>query len=156
MAVQVRGVTRPIARGVDAVTGAVSMTCAPLTHLYWDTAGDGTIYEAGLDGSHALPIITGQPYPKTMAIDSSHIYWADAGSMAAGVGTIMRANLDGTGVTTLVSGQNNPSGVAVNSSHIYWTDETTTGTVMAASLDGTGVTTLATGQNHPAGATVGP
>jgi hypothetical protein len=47
-----------------------------------------------------------------VAVDSSHIYWADRGD-TGGAGTIMGANLDGTGVTTLVSGRNFPYEVAV-------------------------------------------
>ena len=123
-------------------------------HLYWTDTAEGTIREASLDGSGPRPIVTGQTAPAGVAIDSSHIYWADAG-IGTGTGTIMAANLDGTGVTTLVSGQNVPAGVAVDSSHIYWVDQNG-GTIMAANLDGSGVTTLESGLNSPFGVAVGP
>ena len=45
-----------------------------------------------------------------MAVDSSHLYWANAGD-----GTIHRANLDGGNPQVIVGGQNHPFGVAVNS-----------------------------------------
>ncbi len=128
-------------------------------HLYWGDAGPagasvGTIMAANLDGTGVTTLVTGQNSPFGVAVDGSHIYWAD--TLA---GTIMEANLDGTGVTTLVSSQIFPFGVAVDGSHIYWTDfadsgQTANGTVMAANLDGTGVTTLATGQNGPWGMAV--
>jgi hypothetical protein len=56
-------------------------------------------------GHRPLP----EPFcPVAVAVDSSHIYWADGGS-----GTIMEANLDGSNPLPLVSGQNDPAGVAV-------------------------------------------
>ena len=128
-------------------------------HLYWGDAGPagasvGTIMAANLDGTGVTTLVTGQNSPFGVAVDGSHIYWAD--TLA---GTIMEANLDGTGVTTLVNSQIFPFGVAVDGSHIYWTDfadsgQAANGTVMAANLDGTGVTTLATGQNGPWGVAV--
>jgi len=47
-----------------------------------------------------------------LAVEGSHFYWADAGSIA-GTGTIMQAKFDGSGLTTLESGQSNLLGVAV-------------------------------------------
>ena len=43
-----------------------------------------------------------------MAVDSSHLYWADDPD-----GTIGEVNLDGTGAHTIISGQDSPYGVAV-------------------------------------------
>jgi sugar lactone lactonase YvrE len=45
-----------------------------------------------------------------VAVDSSHVYWANG---VNNTGTINKANLDGTGVTTLATGQQTPRGVAV-------------------------------------------
>jgi sugar lactone lactonase YvrE len=45
-----------------------------------------------------------------VAVDSSHIYWANG---VTNTGTINKANLDGTGVTTVASSQQTPRGVAV-------------------------------------------
>jgi hypothetical protein len=53
-----------------------------------------------------------------VAVDGSHLYWAD-GADANGdahTGTINEAGLDGSNPTSLVSGQDYPIGVAVSSS----------------------------------------
>jgi serine protease len=101
-------------------------------------------------GGSPQTLVTGQSNPDGVAVDSSHIYWANAGD-----GTIHEANLDGTSPQTLVTGNINsgPRGVAVSSSHIYWADSNS-GTIMEANLNGTGVTTLVTGQNQPYGVAV--
>ena len=55
-----------------------------------------------------------------MAVDSSHIYWADLDSIG-------RANLDGSGVEqnfVSFTGFPNVCGVAVNGTHVYWADRT--------------------------------
>jgi hypothetical protein len=122
--------------------GDEQVTIGP--HIYWAAAG--TIMEANLDGTGVTTLVTGQNEPDGVAVDSSHIYWADLGSH-----TIMEANLDGTGVTTLVTlvsstNFSQPHGVAVDSSHLYWTD-VGFGTISEANLDGTGVTTPVTGQD---------
>ncbi len=137
------------AKATDSLTG----TGASASHIYWGSytgiPDTGSIMEANLDGISPQTIITGQN-PSLMAIDSSHIYWAEAnGSVGS---AIKRANLDGTGVTILANPAD-ASGVAVDSSHIYWTEETS-GTIMEANLDGTGVTTLIPGQNSPVGVAV--
>jgi hypothetical protein len=44
-----------------------------------------------------------------VAVDASHIYWADSGN-----GTINETPLTGGPVTTLVTGQPSPVGVAVS------------------------------------------
>jgi sugar lactone lactonase YvrE len=52
------------------------------------------IGRANLDGTGANPnFITSATNPDGLAVDGSHIYWANSGST-----TIGRANLDGTGV----------------------------------------------------------
>ena len=43
-----------------------------------------------------------------VAVDSSHLYWADDPD-----GTIGQANLNGSGAHTIVSGQDAPFGLAV-------------------------------------------
>jgi sugar lactone lactonase YvrE len=81
-----------------------------ISHLYWADMLTGTINEANLDGSNNHAIVTGQGTPTGVAVDSSHLYWANG---VSNTGTINKANLDGTGVTTLATGQQTPRGVAV-------------------------------------------
>jgi len=89
-----------------------------------------------------------------VAVDSSHLYWADAGPTETVPGTIMKANLDGTGATAIASDPNHPAWVAVDSSNIYWSN--LAGTIMEANLDGTGATAIATDPVFPQGVAVGP
>jgi RHS repeat-associated protein len=113
-------------------------------YLYWANQGGGTINETNLNGTGVTTLVTGQNKPVGVAVDGSHIYWANSDGGSAG--TIMEANLNGSGVTTLVTGQAFPQGVAVNGSYIYWAN-LGSGTIMAANLNGSGVTTLVTGQS---------
>ena len=54
--------------------------------------------------------ITGASTPLGVAVDSGHVYWANAGPEAIG-----RANLDGTNVEpSFISGATDPTGVAVD------------------------------------------
>jgi hypothetical protein len=131
-----------------AATARLAGTGAPAGHLYW--ANDaGTISEVPLAGGPATTLVTGQNGPVGVAVDSSHIYWADNGA-----GTIDETNRDGTGgVTTLVTGQNYPVTVAVDSSHIYWANYLA-GTINEAPLAGGPATTLVSGQTHPQGVAV--
>jgi virginiamycin B lyase len=86
------------------------------THIFWADLG-GTvgsmapIGRANLDGTGANPnFITGATNPDGLAVDGSHIYWANSGST-----TIGRANLDGTGVNQgFITGAASPTGVALD------------------------------------------
>jgi virginiamycin B lyase len=86
------------------------------THIYWSDLGPGVgnmapIGRANLDGTDPNPnFITGATNPDGLAVDGSHIYWANSGS-----GTIGRATLDGTGVNqSFITGAASPHGVALN------------------------------------------
>jgi hypothetical protein len=90
------------------------------SHLYWANGGTptvaGSIVEGrGVGGSPPTPIVTpiaiGQNVtgPLGVAVDSSHLYWANQ----SGLGNIIEANLDGTNPLTIATNQNGPSGVAV-------------------------------------------
>ena len=107
-------------------------------HLYWANLNDGTISEAGLDGSNPRNIVPSQQ-PGAVAVDPSNIYWSTAD------GTIDAAGLDGSNPHALVTGQE-ASGVAVDPSNIYWT---ATGEIDAASLDGSNPHTLVPSQDGP-------
>ena len=69
------------------------------------------IGRANLDGTGANPnFITGATNPDGLAVDGSHIYWANSGST-----TIGRANLDGVGVNQgFIPGAPSPTGVALD------------------------------------------
>ena len=139
---------RPRATATDSLTGTSG-------HLYWTNFIDGTIQRVNPDGTSPQTLISGQTAPEGVAVDNSHIFWADEASGTT-PGAIREANLDGTGVTTLITGQIgqfDPAAMAVANSHIYWGDLDAQ-TIMRANLDGTGVTTLVTGQRSPFGVAV--
>jgi hypothetical protein len=134
---------KPAARATNVLTGAgVAFIGAP---LYWTSFGSGTIGE--LNSTRCTALVTDQDFPWGVAVDSSHIYWANSGSTFFG-GTIMKANLDGAGVTELVGGQD-PLGVAVDTSNIYWANgaafPSVPGAIEKAPLAGGPATTLVPG-----------
>jgi virginiamycin B lyase len=99
-------------------------------HIYW--AHPEAIGRANLDGSNPNQSFVPAGLPYAVAVDSSHIYWADTNT-----GTIGRANLDGSNPDqNFITTANYPSGVAVDSGHVYWTNAST-GSIGRANLDGT-------------------
>ncbi|NUM44642.1 MAG: hypothetical protein HUU38_08030, partial [Anaerolineales bacterium] len=110
----------------------------PLTNkLYWIERTNGRIMSGNLDGTGAVPVITGLNTPTTLVVDGAggRLYWRDSAG-------IQRANLDGTGAVTLVSaGYTTGMGFAVDlgRGYLYWSAD---GLIRRANLDGTGQTTL--------------
>ena len=88
--------------------------------MYWADVYSGKIQRAKLDGSGVEDVVTRQPQPYGIALDSSSgkIYWADVKT-----GNIQRANLDGSEVEHLILGLDRPFGVAldVDAGKMYWT-----------------------------------
>ena len=111
--------------------------CAPAAQafVYWGAAG--SIGRAKADGSGAdQTFITYGGVPSaSVALDSSHIYWAQSDT------GVERANLDGTGLKSnfIGTGHGNANAVVVNSSFVYWSEAT--GGIARANLDGTGINT---------------
>ena len=112
--------------------------------VYWTydkdirARGSDTIARANLDGTHANPkFIVGSSTgddPRGVAVDASHLYWANVGS-----NTIGRANLDGTGIEqSFITGASSPFAVAVDAGHVYWANFGLN-TIGRANLDGTGI-----------------
>jgi hypothetical protein len=107
----------PAVTATDTLTG----TGVRPRFLYWtDQIGtdQGTIKAIPLTGvGTPTTLVTGQASPAGVAVDASHIYWADSGS-----GTISKAPLTGGITITLYafSKFTVPAGVAVDSGHVYW------------------------------------
>src|SRR5215472_3283441 len=89
--------------GASAGAAAAS-TGAPTSHLYWANAGAGTIVEANLNGTSPHVIASRQGTPHGVAVDASHLYWAN--KITSTKGMIVEANLDGTGAKVIASRQN--------------------------------------------------
>jgi hypothetical protein len=107
-----------------AVLALVCLSDEAEAAIYW---GNGPpIGRANLDGTHEnrgfiMPVPSGGGTSYAcggVAVNSSHIFWADPSR-----GAIGRANLDGSGPDhDFITGAQNPCGVAVNASHVYWTN----------------------------------
>jgi hypothetical protein len=89
---------------------------------------------AALDGSSVNQsfIPNAGPFPCGIAVDDSHIYWANT----FGGTTIRRADFDGSNVdTAFISGIGSPCGVAVGGGFLYW-GSISTDAVGRATIDG--------------------
>jgi hypothetical protein len=119
----------------DTLTGTGKGLGGAPGDIYWaNQVPDGTINAAPLAGGTPTTLVTGQIFPAGVAVDASHIYWADTGKTGF-PGTIWEAPLTGSPAAIVATGQDNPAGVAVDSSHIYWADQGN-GTLWEAALAG--------------------
>lgn len=110
--------------------------------IYW--ANGEQIGRANIDGSNANPrfLFHGLGQVCGVAVDATHIYWADRQNNVIG-----RADLDGSNSNPwFIEGADSPCGVAVDGSHIYWANQGQVdyvdghdGFIGRASLDGTAV-----------------
>jgi virginiamycin B lyase len=92
-------------------------------YIYWSSNGPlgthsgTTLGRADLDGTGVEDqFVTGASAPIAMAVDSTHIYWANAYTDAIGV-----ANLNGSDANPTLF-QASPVALALDQSHIYWVD----------------------------------
>ena len=140
------GTKRPTAAAAPTGTG---MAGGPVVgQLYWANGGDGTIWQANLDGSNPQALVTGQHDPVGVAVDPTHLYWANHGD-----GSIWWANLDGSNPKAIVTGQDEPVGVAVDTSHLYWANQGDN-SIWWADLDGSNPKAIVIGQEGPFGVAV--
>lgn len=105
--------------------------------IYWANIGGG-IGRANNDGTGAVQtFIGGQTAPSNVAVNSTHIFWANSNSGTS----IGRAKLDGTQVQKNFIPAASPYGVAVTGQYIYWTNNNAVGadSIGRANLDGSGV-----------------
>lgn len=108
--------------------------------VYWANASSSaTVGRANLDGSGVVAeFVNGGTSATGVAVDGSHIYWANAAGLKIG-----RANLDGSGADpNFIAGlANAPVQIAVNGSYIYWANNSPSGdgAIGRANLNGTGV-----------------
>lgn len=126
-----------------ALLGLLLPAAATAT-IYW--GGYGAIERANLDGGYRSDVLPPPPQffdgpwiPTTgdicaLAVDTTHIYWADRSANAIG-----RANLDGSDPNyAFITGADEPCGVAVDGSHVYWSN-LGDAEIGRANLDGSGV-----------------
>jgi hypothetical protein len=143
--------------GVRITIGSTLTLRLPSTigHLYWANNGNGTyntgtIMRANPDGTGVTTLDTGQSFTEGLAVNSSHLYWANM----VLAGPIAWANPDGSNPATLEPNQNFPDGVAVDSNYVYWAEsfggQIDAGTIMRDNLTGGNPIPLITGLTDPA------
>lgn len=127
------------------------------TNIYWAAwpARAQWVMKTPIGNGGATPLTFGELCPKTLAVDSSRVYWTNSCN-----GTLMACGIDGCKgqATLLVSGQRNPWGLAVvrswglavDSPGLYWTNNGD-GTVMRCAASACPDTTkvIADGQTGP-------
>jgi virginiamycin B lyase len=116
--------------------------------VYWANRGhsdcfapNGSIGRANLDGSLVdQSFITDADVPVGVAVNATHIFWANQGPCDNSVG---RANLDGTEVDQLYlsgdPGLAGPTGVALDDANVYWGNLFGGDSIGAADLAGTSI-----------------
>jgi microcystin-dependent protein len=139
--------------------------------LYWADSTDD-IYRSNLDGTGAMVFIAdaniplvGEPTPPTtnelargLAVNSTHIYWADSGQDAIYVADINGMNaaplivagdIPESTAPNRVVGSRAPYGLLLTSSFIYWADDQQD-SIYRAELDGNNPEVLVDGINTTA------
>jgi virginiamycin B lyase len=136
---------------VSGQAGAIDVAANGTTVFFTDgpSAGHSVLSAPASAGTPTTLIFSGDggtaagSAPAGIAIDSSHVYWADYG-----LGRITAANVTGAPTTVwMVSGQKGPVGVATDGVHVYWANNGNGTIVRASAADGGSVLTLATGQS---------
>lgn len=113
---------RPVAGGLirkldqfSAGTIAVSVEVRD-GYAYWaetTSTAFGSVYRVALNGGSRETLATGQQYAHALAVDATHLYWADRE-------TIYRLALAGGTAQPFISGQTTVNGLALDATHLYW------------------------------------
>jgi DNA-binding beta-propeller fold protein YncE len=80
--------------------------------LFWTDPGGNQIWQAGLGGTNAKPVLTGLSGPFMLTLDTRHkkLYFSSPTT-----GTILSANYDGSGLRTVITtGLVEPRGIALD------------------------------------------
>lgn len=105
------------AHGCSLLTAFVAVGC------YGAPPADGEVAAAL---APAALLAAHQIQPANIAVDSSYVYFIDAGD-AADRGSIRRVSKRGGAVTVLASGESEPGSLAVDGSTLYWSANTPDG-----------------------------
>jgi WD40-like Beta Propeller Repeat len=109
---------------IDVANGDVAVDAEHIYYSY-QSADSGFIRRTNLDGENresielANPLLAGAKEGPPLAIDGSHLYFANPDT-----NTIGRVDLNGSGPVTnpvqLVTAAAHPEGLAVDAGHVYW------------------------------------
>jgi hypothetical protein len=130
----------------DAVNGMFLPVDSTSPHLltldedfiyFADRQSTGSVIRASRTDGSFTPLVTGQPRPYDITVDSGHVYWTNNGEGAMRPGGVMRAPKAGGAAIALGTGHFVPNGIAVDETHAYWTDQGS-GKVRRILKDGSG------------------
>jgi hypothetical protein len=122
---------------------------------------DGSVYFTDGDnvmmvpatGGDVIPLATAQPYPFSLAVDATNLYWSNG----RGAGTIVKLPLAGGTPQTLAS-STGLALIAVDATNVYFTSPNPSapndGTIVRVPIAGGPTTTLVDGQSNPEGIAV--
>jgi hypothetical protein len=114
-------------------------------------AGTGVAYQGSIlrvpkaGGAAPVVLVSNQPHPYAIAVDSTGVYWANAGYLGV-AGGLMHSALDGNNATTLPSSINVGS-VVLDETNVYWTEDS--GRVMKMAKSGGDPQVIADGLSGP-------
>jgi hypothetical protein len=107
------------------------------------------------------PLVSGLNAPAAIAIDATHLYWAEQGSFDAAFnyshdGAVKRVPLAGGAVEVLASGLEDPYAIALDAGNVYWAEYGSFAPFVGAAVKkkakaGGAVTTLATQSGYGVG-----
>jgi hypothetical protein len=94
---------------------------APNGFVFWrdGNAGVGRVMRANKDGSSPTLLADGEPGPKLVALDATHVYWTNNVTHS-----VSRVPIAGGCKELLVTDQVGAHGIAVDATHVYWTNWT--------------------------------
>lgn len=133
----------------------VNLSTSPEHCLECGTACDDNQI-CSITGCVSDPVfISGQARPVSVAVDSTHVYWLNAGVLDAlqnaGPGNLMRLGLSGGAPEVIVPEITSPLALIVDETHVYW-GERSAG-LWKAPKDGSGVPAQVVNTGSPAGVT---
>ncbi len=139
----------PVGQMPDLLTGnPLSLGIATDdTFVYWVNRQDGTVKLANQDLSGDTTIAMGD-VPWDIAIDATHVFWTEYGSLSDSGKVRQASKVDGSGAIDLATGLAEPKGIAVDATHVYWIDSFS-GKIEKVPIGGGAVTTLVTGEMDP-------
>ena len=58
--------------------------------------------------------------PMGIAVDDTHMYWVNMGTLGNADGTVQKADLSGNSSTTIADVQSDPYNIVVDQVHVFW------------------------------------
>ena len=130
--------------------GDVNAIAAGPTDVYVVDNGAGAVGRVPKDGGAFIPIHAGEINPRGIAVDSSHVWWTEAGYGSAGSnnGNVRRAGLDGSSPQVAYSGRVGPDGIAVSGNTLVWTEFESDDVAVGSTAGGSAPTTTFPNENR--------